>query len=124
MKMTKEMFKRFKQDLMEAIDKAYLKEQYGVDIDTAGLTYDEYGFVLRLNVRNKNSQQEEFNKYAKYINLLPEDYSKTFEYDNDIYKIIGLKIGNKYNVIAENSKGEKAAFKSNDVKKLLEMGSR
>lgn len=120
MKMNKNNFGQFREDVKKALRD--IESKYGVDISCGNISYSANQFTLKLEVVNKgyDPEKEDFMKYCEMIGMKKDDYERTFIDGNTIYKIIGMKFGNKYDIICQKvSDSKKVLYRHSAVKELL-----
>lgn len=115
-------FKAFRTDMNKAMEE--LGKKYGVTLSAGNISYDSNTFNIkvegkRTDVDVAKEKYLEALTYMKYLGFTEDDYQKWFYNNGKMYKIIGFKPGNKYDVIAERSDGNQYCMVSSGVLKAI-----
>lgn len=91
---TREMIKEFREDFLK-LNKA-IEMKYGVALKVDKISYGSDSFSFNVKAFSNSSgddisvEQLEFNKLCPRYGFKPSDYMREFEYNNQIFKLIGF----------------------------------
>lgn len=104
-----------------------IEKKHGVSIARNGkIMYDNAGFILKLAVtqnsetgKSVSREEADWYKNAKYFDLDPNLFGKTFKFDGNDYKIIGLMPRRSKPVLGMDARGRKYLFPSAAVRQAV-----
>jgi len=102
-------------------------EKYGMAFDIGRITFLTESFKARLTCVITNGRPAAdtakilFEKYCSWYSLRPEHFGKTFTFENDTFRISGLKQGSRrYNIFATSLRtGKEYKFNHRTVRQAL-----
>lgn len=117
MAITKDTLKSFRTDFATAV--AQLEKKYGIKLDIGSISFDASSFSCRLTGETTGKAGSDWARFADGYGLKADDYGKTFSYKGRTYKLVGLKIGNKYCITTERDDGQEFNFTAEAVRQAM-----